>query len=97
VAQIGHVHAGLLAGYIDHGRKHRWQAGTEPVRRLLLKSQYRWGQPDLAAAQIDLNPLVLDAAGVDFTGLRDTFSGMSDTLSGRARRQEIVTVVAIVE
>ena len=30
----------------------------------------------LAAAQIDADPLVLDAAGVDLTGLRDTLSGI---------------------
>ena len=40
-AQIGQVHANLLAGHVDNGREHRWQAGAEPVRRLLLKSQYR--------------------------------------------------------
>ena len=34
-AQIGHVHAGLLAVDVDNGRKHRRQAGAKPVRGLL--------------------------------------------------------------
>ena len=40
-AQIGHVHANLLAVDVDNGREHRRQAGAEPVRRLLVKFQYR--------------------------------------------------------
>ena len=76
-AQIGHVHANLLAGHVDNRRDHRWQAGSEPVRGLLLEPQYRRDQPDSAAAQIDGDPLVPGAAIVDFSRLLDTSAAPS--------------------
>ena len=78
VAQVGHVRAGLLAGYIDHGRKHRRETGAEPVRGMFAKPQDWRSQMNAAGAQIDLDdPFVLDAAVIDFTGVRDTFGPMS--------------------
>ena len=96
-AQIGQVHANLLAGHVDDRGQHRWQAGAEPVRCLLLKSQYRRGQPDPAAAQIDGDPLVPNAAVVDLPGMRDSLGVIALTDSDTPRHMEIIAIVVIVE
>ena len=94
-AQIGQVHANLLAVDVDNGREHRRQAGAEPVRRLLVKSQYRRGQPNLAAAQIDGDPLVPNAAVVDLPGMRDALGVIALTDGDTSRHMEIIIVVIV--
>ena len=79
------MHADLLAVDIDNRREHRWQAGPEPVRRLLVKSQYRRGQPDPAGAQIDGDPLVPDPTGVELSRLLDLSATLASSRYGAAR------------